>query len=227
MSYIFEALQRAETERSGGKPPENVESVADLLQAVEQELALKQAEAERSGSLLKNAAATVGPAPDVEAKVAAQPSASSLLAGKAEASEAKSAEAKSAPEGKSAAPGASEPNTFAQAKVLSPALAFDSRLVCLTEQGGLAAEKFRMLGLKLRHLREQRKLKRIVVTGTAPEEGKSLVAANLALNQSRSKVLKTLLVDGDLRRPTVAGRFGFDSSLPGTERVFAGRAAAF
>jgi len=62
--------------------------------------------------------------------------------------------------------------------------------VCLTDQGGLAAEKFRVLGLKLRHLRERRKLKRIVVTGTAPQEGKSLVAANLALNQARSKVFE-------------------------------------
>jgi predicted nucleic acid-binding Zn ribbon protein len=34
MSYIFEALQRAEAERSGGSPPKNVDSVVDLLQGV-------------------------------------------------------------------------------------------------------------------------------------------------------------------------------------------------
>jgi capsular exopolysaccharide synthesis family protein len=107
-------------------------------------------------------------------------------------------------------------------KCISPVLAAESRLVCLTDQGGLPAEKFRVLGLKLRHLREQRKLKRIVVTGTAPEEGKSLVAANLALSQSRSRVLKTLLVDGDLRRPTVVSRFGFDPSLPGLSECLRG-----
>ena len=115
-----------------------------------------------------------------------------------------------------------EAGSFASAKVLTPALRADSRLVCLTDQGGLAAEQFRVLGLKLRNLRERRKLKRIVVTGTAPEEGKSLVAANLALNQSRSKVLKTLLLDGDLRRPTVASRFGFDGSLPGLSECLRG-----
>ena len=65
--------------------------------------------------------------------------------------------------------------------------------MCLTDQGGLAAEKFRVLGLKLRHLRERRKLKRIVITSSIPEEGKSLIAANLALNQSRSKILNTVL----------------------------------
>jgi len=92
-------------------------------------------------------------------------------------------------------------------------LASDSRLVCMNDQGSVAAEQFRVLGLKLRRIREQRKLKR-VVTGTAPQEGKSLVAANLALNQARSKVLKTVLVDGDLRRPALAERFGLDRSLP-------------
>jgi capsular exopolysaccharide synthesis family protein len=177
MSYIFEALQRAETERSGGNLPGNVDSVADLLQNVEQEIARKQALAEL-------------PPPVTEAQ---------------------------------AAPKKKElPASFAQAKVLVPSVGSESRLVCMTDQGGLVAEKFRMLGLKLRHLREQRKLKRIVVTGTAPEEGKSLVAANLALNQSRSKVLKTLLIDGDLRRPTVASRLGFDSSLPGLSECLRG-----
>src|SRR6266550_8935191 len=79
-----------------------------------------------------------------------------------------------------------------------------------------------VLGLRLRNLREKRKLKRIVVTGTVPEEGKSLVAANLALNQARSKVLKTLLVDGDLRRPTLAKRFGVGALVHGLSEVLRG-----
>lgn len=104
---------------------------------------------------------------------------------------------------------------FSSAQVLHPAPASDARLVCLTDQGCLGAEKFRVLGLRLRQLREKRKLKRIVITSTIPEEGKSMVAANLALNQARSKVLKAVLIDGDLRRPTLASRFGFHRSLPG------------
>jgi capsular exopolysaccharide synthesis family protein len=86
----------------------------------------------------------------------------------------------------------------------------------------LAAEKFRVLGLKLRHLRELRKLRRIVITSSIPEEGKSLIAANLALNQSRSKVLNTVLIDGDLRRPELASRFGFSRSLPGLSEALRG-----
>jgi len=105
---------------------------------------------------------------------------------------------------------------------LRPAPLPDARLVCLTDPGSLGAEKFRVLGLRLRNLRDKRKLKRIVVTGTAPEEGKSLIAANLALNQSRSKVLKTLLVDGDFRRPTIAKRFGVGTLLPGLSECLRG-----
>jgi capsular exopolysaccharide synthesis family protein len=114
--------------------------------------------------------------------------------------------------------------TFAlgSAAVLRPAPSPDSRLVCLTEPGSLGAEKFRVLGLRLRNLRDKRKLKRIVLTGTAPEEGKSLIAANLALNQARSKVLKTLLVDGDLRRPTIAKLFGVGALLPGLSECLRG-----
>src|SRR5882757_4844938 len=108
------------------------------------------------------------------------------------------------------------------APALRPAPLPDARLVCLTDPGSLGAEKFRVLGLRLRHLREQRKVKRIVVTGTAPEEGKSLVACNLALNQARSKVLKTLLIDGDFRRPTVAKRFGVGTLLPGLSECLRG-----
>ncbi|MBZ5656148.1 MAG: CpsD/CapB family tyrosine-protein kinase [Acidobacteriia bacterium] len=108
------------------------------------------------------------------------------------------------------------------ARVLLPTPAGDARLVCLNDQGSLAAEKFRVLGLRLRNLREKRKLKRIVVTSTIPEEGKTLCAANLALNQSRSKVLRTLLVDGDLRRPALCSRFGLSRSLPGLTECLRG-----
>ncbi|HWZ81740.1 MAG TPA: CpsD/CapB family tyrosine-protein kinase [Terriglobales bacterium] len=106
--------------------------------------------------------------------------------------------------------------------VMRPAPLPDARLVCLSDPGSLGAEKFRVLGLRLRNLRDQRKLRRIVVTGTAPEEGKSLVSANLALNQARSKVLKTLLIDGDFRRPMVAKRFGVGTLLPGLSECLRG-----
>ena len=172
MSHIFEALQRAEAERSGGSVSKAPDSVAELLK---QGLAIEDERAETASDRLSLAV--------VEGQ---------------------------------------EAETFSAAQVLLPAPAADSRLVCLSDQGSLAAEKFRVLGLRLRNLREKRKLKRIVVTSTIPEEGKSLTAANLALNQARSKVLKTLLIDGDLRRPSQAGCFGLRNSLPGLAECLRG-----
>src|SRR5208337_3091782 len=44
----------------------------------------------------------------------------------------------------------------------------------------------------------------------------------LALNQSRSKILNTVLVDGDLRRPELASRFGFRRDLAGLSEILRG-----
>ena len=82
----------------------------------------------------------------------------------------------------------------------------NSRLICFTEPHSLAAEKFRFLGVRMRQLRQNRALKKVLVTSTIPEEGKSLVAANLAgvLAQRKERVL---LIDGDA--PTTLGlQFG-------------------
>ena len=82
-----------------------------------------------------------------------------------------------------------------------------SRLVFLSEPDSLAAEKFRFLGVRLRQLRQNRPLKKVLITSTIPEEGKSLVSANLSgvLAQRKQKVL---LIEGDLRRPVLAQQFG-------------------
>jgi len=83
-----------------------------------------------------------------------------------------------------------------------------SRLVFLTEPESLAAEKFRFLGVRMRQLQQNRSIKRVLVTSSIAEEGKSLVSANLAGVLARRKKQKVLLIEGDLRRPTLAHQFG-------------------
>jgi capsular exopolysaccharide synthesis family protein len=83
----------------------------------------------------------------------------------------------------------------------------NSRLVFLNEPDSLAAEKFRFLGVRLRQLQQSRSLKKVLVTSTIPEEGKSTVSANLAGVLARRKQ-SVLLIEGDLRRPTLAQQFG-------------------
>jgi len=89
-----------------------------------------------------------------------------------------------------------------------------SRLVSVGAEESLGAEKFRFLAVRLRQMRQSRPLKKILITSTIPQEGKSTVAANLACTLARRKQHKTLLLEGDLRRPTVADKFGL-GRLPG------------
>jgi capsular exopolysaccharide synthesis family protein len=89
-----------------------------------------------------------------------------------------------------------------------------SRLVSVGEEESLGAEKFRFLAVRLRQLRQSRPLKKVLITSTLPQEGKSTVAANLACTLARRKQHKTLLLEGDLRRPTVAQKFGL-GRIPG------------
>lgn len=83
-----------------------------------------------------------------------------------------------------------------------------SRLLFLTQPESLAAEKFRFLGVRMRQLQQSRPIKKVVVTSTLPEEGKSMVSANLAGVLARRKRQKVLLIEGDLRRPVLAAQFG-------------------
>lgn len=90
---------------------------------------------------------------------------------------------------------------------LEVSVAPDSRLVFFTQPESLAAEKFRFLGVRLRQIRQTRSLKKVLVTSTIPEEGKSLISANLAGVLARRKE-RVLLIEGDMRRPTLANQLG-------------------
>ena len=98
--------------------------------------------------------------------------------------------------------------------VLPVSIRQESRLVSIAEEGSLGAEKFRFLAVRLRQLRQNRPLKKILITSTIPQEGKSTVAANLACTLARRNQHKTLLLEGDLRRPNIVNQFGV-SKRPG------------
>jgi capsular exopolysaccharide synthesis family protein len=106
------------------------------------------------------------------------------------------------------------PDSLDRFPALPVAILPNSRLVAVGEEGSLGAEKFRFLAVRLRQLRQSRPLKKVLITSTIPQEGKSTVAANLACTLARRKQHKTLLIEGDLRRPTVAQKFGL-GPVPG------------
>jgi capsular exopolysaccharide synthesis family protein len=84
----------------------------------------------------------------------------------------------------------------------------DSRLVALLDPSSLGGEKFSLLALRLAYLQQQRGLRKIVITSTCPEDGKTLTATNLAFALGRQPRQKVLLVEGDIRKPAVVRMFG-------------------
>ena len=64
----------------------------------------------------------------------------------------------------------------------------------------------------LHQAQTERGLKTLMVTSAVPNEGKTLTATNLALTLSESYGLKVLLIDADLRRPSVHQIFRLPNS---------------
>lgn len=84
-----------------------------------------------------------------------------------------------------------------------------------------AAEGFRTLRAAVSLAKNADRLRNIAVTSTIPSEGKSLVASNFAIVTAQTG-LKTLLVDADLRRPSVHKAFQLQSPI-GLAAYLAGR----
>lgn len=83
-----------------------------------------------------------------------------------------------------------------------------SRLVALTDPRGLGAEKFRALVTRLENQRKTSELKSLQITSAVVNEGKTLVAGNLAVTLAKHTGSRVLLVEGDLHRPMLASLFG-------------------
>lgn len=81
-------------------------------------------------------------------------------------------------------------------------------LVALTDEHSLAGEKFRILANRIAYISRNQKLKVIQITSAVAGEGKSVVAANLAVMLSRRQEERVLLIEGDVHRPSQISLFG-------------------
>lgn len=91
------------------------------------------------------------------------------------------------------------------------------------EGRGETAEAFRGLRANLQYLSVQRPLRTLLVTSASPEQGKTTVAANLAVTIARSGG-SVVLVDADLRRPRLEQTLGQSSIGDGVTNVLVGTA---
>jgi capsular exopolysaccharide synthesis family protein len=84
---------------------------------------------------------------------------------------------------------------------------------------GDAAEAFRQLRVQLHYFNVDREIRSLLVTSAGPGDGKSTVAWNLACAVAvLSPESSILLVDCDLRRPTIAEMAG-EQAIPGLAEV--------
>jgi len=196
MSYIFDALQKSEAERSG-VDRKALAAATEVLQVAEQ-----QAAAEREAALTR----ATGRALEAVGSGQAGQQPFSEIASVAEIET----------EGVAEEPIETDApiDQFRQFQQLRVMVSPQSHLVSVTDKDSLAAEKFRFLAVRLRQMRQVRNLKKVLITSSVPQEGKSTVAANLACALGRRVRQRTLLIDGDLRRPSLSNLFSL-GKIPG------------
>ena len=186
MSQIFDALQRSDAERSGERSSDPSQAT-DVLRRAERYEALKWQKdgATGSGSQDFTDGAQAFEALDPVLLAAAGISTATADMPKLD----------------------QRTNVFSQFQTVDVSLASQSRLVCLTQIDSAAAEAFRLLGVRVRDIRRTRPLKKLLITSSIPQEGKSMVAANLAITIAGAKQ-RVLILEGDVRRPGLSEAFG-------------------
>jgi capsular exopolysaccharide synthesis family protein len=101
----------------------------------------------------------------------------------------------------------------------NPFMAF---LPTLTERGE-SIEQFRSLRSQIYEFCNQAPLQTILISSGMPAEGKTFVAANLAMSLARNSENNILLIDADLRGPSIHNILGAPNT-PGLAEYLAGEA---
>lgn len=99
----------------------------------------------------------------------------------------------------------------------------NERLILAANPNSLCAEAFRTLRAAITLLGRQSERKVVLFTSAIPSEGKTFCSSNFAL-ASAMQGKKTLVVDFDLRRPSVGDTFGIDGDKIGVSDCLLGNA---
>jgi capsular exopolysaccharide synthesis family protein len=88
-----------------------------------------------------------------------------------------------------------------------------TRLVLFTDPQSTGCEQYRTLRTQVFHAAERHLTQVILVTSAVAGEGKTSTILNLAWAIAQSKEKRVLVIDGDLRRPSVSSYLGLDFEL--------------
>jgi len=89
---------------------------------------------------------------------------------------------------------------------------WDERLITASEKFSGVAESFRKLRTIILYPETEQPARTIMVLSTDPQEGKSFVSANLGISLAHGVGRQALLIDCDLRRPSLHALFGLKNT---------------
>ena len=87
----------------------------------------------------------------------------------------------------------------------------ESHIVVNAARNDRVREQFRFIEHRLRKMGESSRIKRVLVTSSTPKEGKTVVAANLAVALASSSS-RVLLLDADMRGPATQDLYGINAT---------------
>jgi len=99
----------------------------------------------------------------------------------------------------------------------------EPRLVAITQPTSTYCEEYRSLRTHVLHKSQRQKLQSIVVASVNPSEGKSVTALNLSWLLAQTDGVKCLIIDSDLRMPSLADYLGIETDK-GLSHVLTGTA---
>jgi len=99
----------------------------------------------------------------------------------------------------------------------------DGHIVSFVDKGSYIAEQFKILRNNIFSLSLEKPFQTIAITSSQLEEGKTVIACNIAVTLSQDTEKKTILVDADLRKPRVHSMFNL-SHKPGITDILQGDA---
>ncbi len=99
----------------------------------------------------------------------------------------------------------------------------EPRLVAITHPNSNYCEEYRSLRTQILHKSQRQKLQSIVVASINPSEGKSVTALNLSWMLAQTDGIKALIIDSDLRMPSLTDYLGIQADK-GLSHILSGNA---
>lgn len=99
------------------------------------------------------------------------------------------------------------------------------RVVSITQPRSPYCEEYRNLRTQILNKSKKRKLQAIVVASVGPSEGKSVTALNLSWLFAQTDGVRALIIDSDLRRPSLTDYLGIEAGGGGLSNILTGGAS--